>query len=350
MATADTPRDPVVAADDAADDAGLGDVTVAVSDVHVRYAVTPADPRATGDPGRRRSPRGMPRAMPWRSRPVQVRGLAGVSLVARAGETVGVVGLNGSGKSTLLRVIAGLERPQHGQVLARRTPVLLGVGAALLPELSGAANVRLGCLAMGMTPAETEASFPDIVAFADLGDSIHLPMRTYSSGMGSRLRFAIAIAARPHILLVDEALATGDAAFRERSEERMRRLRADAGTVFLVSHAAQTVEEECTRAIWLHEGRVVLDGPARDVARRYRWWAWNLAKGETGTAAKLLAAARSDGAATTVRLLPPRRRPGLGRHARVPDDGASTPSAGPVPATRETATPATRETATRGSV
>jgi teichoic acid transport system ATP-binding protein len=320
-----------VATADEARPATEGEVTVAVSDVHVQYTVTPG-------------PGGARRGIPWRRRPVRVRGLAGVSLVARAGESVGVVGLNGSGKSTLLRVIAGLERPQQGRVLARSTPVLLGVGAALLPELSGAQNVRLGCLAMGMTPAQTEASFADIVAFADLGGSIHLPMRTYSSGMASRLRFAIAIAARPHILLVDEALATGDAAFRERSEERMRRLRADAGTVFLVSHAAQTVEEECTRAIWLHEGRVVLDGPAHDVARRYRWWAWNLAKGETGTAATLLAAARSDGDETSVRLLPARRRHRLGRHARVADAAAAPGRAG---AAGSPARPAP-ETATRG--
>jgi teichoic acid transport system ATP-binding protein len=251
-----------------------------------------------------------------------------VSLVARAGESVGVVGRNGSGKSTLLRVIAGLERPQQGDVLARRTPVLLGVGAALLPELSGARNVRLGCLAMGMTPAQTEAVFADIVELADLGRSIHLPMRTYSSGMSSRLRFAIAIAARPHILLVDEALATGDATFRERSEERMRALRADAGTVFLVSHAAQTIEEECTRAIWLHEGRVVLDGPARDVARRYRWWAWNLARGETETAARLLVAATRDGADTTVRLVPGGRSR-TGRHARDAGDRGGDLDPGP---------------------
>ena len=118
-------------------------------------------------------------------------------------------------------------------------------------------------------------------------------MKTYSSGMGARLRFAIAASARPEILLIDEALATGDAATKERSEARMAEIRRDAGTIFLVSHAAQTIEEMCTRAIWLHKGEMVLDGPAYETARAYRWWAWNVAKGEHAKAEKLLRDARA---------------------------------------------------------
>ena len=209
---------------------------------------------------------------------VLVRALSGISFVARSGEQIGLVGQNGSGKSTLLRIIAGLERPARGRVLAESTPVLIGVNAALVPDLSGEQNVRLGCLAMGLTPEQTEKAIPDVVELAGLGKSIYLPMKTYSSGMGARLRFAIATAANPHIMLIDEALATGDAAFKERSEARMNRLRENAGTVFLVSHAAQTIEETCTRAIWLNYGRLVLDGPAEDVALRYRMWAWAIAK------------------------------------------------------------------------
>ncbi len=289
-------------------------VTVAVSDVHVRYRVASTETPARH--ARSRGARAVDRAL-GRRPSVMVRALSGISLVARPGESIGLVGLNGSGKSTLLRVIAGLEKPLRGDVLASSTPVLLGVNAALLPELSGAQNVRLGCLAMGMTPEETAAAFAGIVELADIGPSIHLPMKTYSSGMGARLRFAIGVAANPHILLIDEALATGDAAFRDRSEEQMKRLREAAGTVFLVSHAAKTVEEECTRAIWLHRGRMVLDGPAFDVAQRYRWWAWNLAKGQTDKAAGLLEDAFRAGEDTAVRFVePPSAAYGPPRHAR----------------------------------
>ncbi|OKL48486.1 polysaccharide/polyol phosphate ABC transporter ATP-binding protein [Boudabousia liubingyangii] len=217
-----------------------------------------------------------------------VKALNGVSFEVKEGESVGVVGLNGSGKSTLLRVIAGLEPPESGTVLATEQPMLLGVSAALMPALSGYENIRLGCLAMGLTPEETEKAIPDIAEFVDIGESLYLPMETYSSGMGSRLRFAIATAANPRILLIDEALATGDAAFKERSENKMAELRENAGTVFLVSHAAKTIEEMCTRAMWLHKGYLISDGPASDVAHTYRKWAWDIAKGKEESASKLL--------------------------------------------------------------
>ena len=289
-------------------------VQVVVDDVHVRYR-TPSSAAGLRD----RAPRwrrALARAAGFEPTE-QVRALAGVSLVARAGEAVGVVGLNGSGKSTLLRVVAGLEVPHRGRVRAASRPVLLGVNAALVPELSGRENVRLGCLAMGMTPEAAAAAYPEVLEVAGIGPSIHRPMRTYSSGTAARLKFAIAAAADPRILLVDEALATGDAAFRERSEARMERLRRSAGCVFLVSHAAQTVEETCTRAVWLHRGRVVLDGPARDVARRYRWWAWNLARGEAGTAERLLREAVAAGADTRVVLSPADAAHATPRHARA---------------------------------
>ena len=183
---------------------------------------------------------------------------------------------------------------ERGSVRAQSAPVLLGVNAALVPDLSGERNVRLGLLAMGLSPREADALLPQITEVAGIGSSIHLPMRTYSSGMASRLRFAIAAAATPDILLIDEALATGDAAFKERSEEKMAELRRNAGTVFLVSHAAQTVEEMCTRAIWLDQGRVVMDGPAYETAQKYRWWSWNIARGNHDKAGALLAAASDE--------------------------------------------------------
>ncbi|GAB2470984.1 hypothetical protein GCM10007967_26800 [Xylanimonas ulmi] len=141
---------------------------------------------------------------------------------------------------------------------------------------------------MGMTPTQAQDAAPDVIDLARLGKSIYLPMRTYSSGMSARLRFAIATAARPRILLIDEALATGDAAFKERSEARMQSMRDQAGTVFLVSHATQTIEETCTRAIWLNYGRLVLDGPAPKVALRYRQWSQAVAKDRTEEAKRII--------------------------------------------------------------
>ncbi|WP_309133844.1 ABC transporter ATP-binding protein [Cellulomonas sp.] len=293
--------------------AAVTSVQVAVDDVHVRYKTPSTDAAASADVPR---PVRLLNRVVGRQPTVLNRALAGISLVARSGEAVGVVGLNGSGKSTLLRIIAGLEQPARGTVLARTTPVLLGVNAALLPELTGQQNVRLGCLAMGMTPDQARDAYKDIVELSGLGGAIHHPMKTYSSGMGARLKFAIAAAANPQILLIDEALATGDAAFKERSEERMNRLRENAGCTFLVSHAAKTIEETCTRAIWLHKGRLVMDGSAYDVAQKYRWWAWNLAKGETEKAAGLLEDAFGEGYDTAVRvtdLYDPSAPP---RHAR----------------------------------
>lgn len=219
---------------------------------------------------------------------VVVDALRDVSFVAYSGESIGLVGSNGSGKSTLLRLIAGLDRPTKGSVRAVAQPVLLGVNAALQPQLSGLANVELGLLASGFTPQEVRDLIPRVLEQADIGDAIHRPMRTYSSGMGSRLRFAIATASEPEILLIDEALGTGDAASKDRAKERMDEIRDRAGTIFLVSHAAKTIEETCSRAIWIHQGRLIQDGPAKKTARTYRWWAWNVAKGEKEIAQQVL--------------------------------------------------------------
>ncbi|MGC0272881.1 ABC transporter ATP-binding protein [Pseudactinotalea sp. Z1739] len=278
----------------------VGAATVALSGVHMRYSV-PSSDRAERVGG---APLQVAAQRLLGARPeVLVRALSGVSLLARSGESIGVIGRNGSGKSTMLRIIAGLEPPSRGTVLAESTPVLLGVNAALLPDLSGAENVRIGLLAMGKSPHEVEQLFPEVVELAGIGKSIYLPMRTYSSGMGSRLRFAIAAAAAPDILLIDEALATGDAAFRDRSEQKMTELRRGAATVFLVSHAAQTVEDMCTRAIWLHQGRIIMDGPAYETAQKYRWWSWNVANGEERKAAKLLGEAIEERRVSEVSVL-----------------------------------------------
>lgn len=198
-----------------------------------------------------------------------VHALKGVSFTAHEGDSIGVVGHNGSGKSTLLRAIAGLTPATRGVVYADGHPALLGVNAALINDLSGERNVILGGLALGMTPEEIRARYDEIVEFSGIGTAIDLPMATYSSGMGARLRFAIAASASHRVLLVDEALAVGDAAFRRRSEERIRELREQAGTVFLVSHSMGTIRETCTRALWVDHGELRADGPVDDVVREY---------------------------------------------------------------------------------
>ena len=190
-------------------------------------------------------------------------------MVAREGDAIALIGRNGSGKSTLLRAIAGLLPPEEGHVYTSGRPTLLGVNAALMRDLPGEDNILLGCMAMGMTRQEALARRDWIAEFADLGEFLSMPMNAYSSGMAARLRFAIAASTSHEILMIDEALATGDAEFRVRSEKRIMELREDAGTVFLVSHSLGTVRMTCNRAIWLEKGRVVMDGDANEVVDAY---------------------------------------------------------------------------------
>lgn len=200
----------------------------------------------------------------------EVHAVRGISFVARHGESIGIVGINGSGKSTLLRAITGLIPPQSGGVWVAGEPALLGVNAALMPQLSGERNIWIGGLALGLTPKQVEERFDEVVEFADIGDFVYMPMRTYSSGMGARLRFAISSAATPDILMIDEALATGDAAFKARSKARIDEVRKNAGTIFLVSHSISTVEAMCTRVLWVHQGQLVMDGSTDEVLGEYR--------------------------------------------------------------------------------
>jgi teichoic acid transport system ATP-binding protein len=190
----------------------------------------------------------------------EVHAIRGVSFVAYRGDAVGVIGRNGSGKSTLLRAVAGLLPPEQGNVYTTGNASLLGVNAALLEDLTGERNVVLGCLAMGMTKQEAKDKYPGIVEFSGVGDFIDLPMKTYSTGMGSRLRFAIAASKSQEVLLVDEALATGDAEFRVKSHARIEELRRAAGTVFLVAHNLAEIEQTCNRVIWMERGQIAMQG------------------------------------------------------------------------------------------
>ena len=241
-------------------------LTVIVDDLHVVYRVY-----GTGS-GRGNAVSAFRRVLKRQSSPVlrDVHAVRGISFVAHRGEAIGIIGRNGSGKSTLLRAIAGLLPPHKGIVYTDGQPSLLGVNAALMDDLTGERNVHLGCLALGMSMAETKEKYDDIVEFAGIGDFISLPMRTYSSGMGARLRFAIASAKQHNILMIDEALATGDAQFRRKSEARIEELRANAGTVFLVSHSLEVVTETCSRALWIDQGTLMMDGPADEVVAAYK--------------------------------------------------------------------------------
>jgi teichoic acid transport system ATP-binding protein len=229
---------------------------VVVDDLHVVYRVYGAG----GDKGTAAT--ALLRIMGRKTRGSirEVHAIRGVSFVAYQGDAVGVIGRNGSGKTTLLRAVAGLLPPEQGNVYTNGEAALLGVNAALLDDLTGERNVVLGCLAMGMTKKETKDKYQGIVEFSGVGDFVDLPMKTYSSGMGSRLRFAIAASKSQDILLVDEALATGDAEFRVKSHARIQELRKDAGTVFLVAHNLEEVEQTCNRVIWMERGEIVTQG------------------------------------------------------------------------------------------
>ncbi|WP_258069695.1 ABC transporter ATP-binding protein [Arthrobacter sp. SX1312] len=212
--------------------------------------------------------------------------LSDVSLVARRGESIGIIGRNGSGKSTLMKLINGRVPPTTGAIYASSRPTLLGVSAALVPDLSGRDNIMLGCLAMGISRAEINRKFDDIVALSGLSDSIDRPIRTYSSGMGARLQFAIATAVEPEILLIDEALNTGDDQFKGQTKAKMDELRSKAGCVFLVSHSLGVIKELCSRVLWLDEGELVMDGRPEDVIKWYRIFTKHLAAGDRVLALK----------------------------------------------------------------
>src|SRR3954452_8742322 len=238
-------------------------LTVVVDDLHITYRVLLGGKRVEQQTSRsilKRVPRG---------RMTDVKAVRGVSFHLRQGEAVGLVGRNGSGKSTLLRAIAGLVTPAAGRVWAQGEPALLGVNAALIPELSGERNIVLGGLALGLTPEEIRNQYDDVVEFSGIKEAIDMPMKTYSSGMSARLRFAIATTKTPPVLLIDEALAVGDAEFRRKSERRIGRLRKEAGTVVLVSHSLGAILDSCNRCIWLDKGQIRMDGDVEEVLNAY---------------------------------------------------------------------------------
>jgi ABC-2 type transport system ATP-binding protein len=184
-----------------------------------------------------------------------------VSFTVQQGESIGLMGLNGSGKSTLLKLVNGIMRPDGGSVRTRgRIAGLVATGAGFHPQLSGRDNIFLNAAILGMSEAETRRKFDDIVEFADVGKHLDSPVGHYSSGMYSRLGFAVAIHVDSDIFLADEVLAVGDKPFKRKCLARMQEVRDSGRTLVYVSHAAGSVRKMCDRVIVLEEGRVGYDG------------------------------------------------------------------------------------------
>lgn len=197
--------------------------------------------------------------------------LRDVSFHVERGETLGIVGRNGSGKSTLLQIICGTQVPTSGHVKVNgRVAALLELGSGFNPEFTGRENVFLNGMVLGLEWHEIEQRFDSIAAFAEIGDFMERPVRTYSSGMYVRLAFSVAINVTPDILVVDEALAVGDEAFQRKCFARINRIREDGATILFVSHAASAVVELCNRAVLLDGGELLAMGSPKYIVSRYQ--------------------------------------------------------------------------------
>lgn len=196
--------------------------------------------------------------------------LRDVSFSVKSGEMVGVIGKNGAGKSTLLRLIGGVGQPDEGYIRTRgRIGALLDLGAGFHPDLTARENVMVSGVISGLTRQQVLSRFDSIVDFAELGDFIDSPLRTYSTGMQMRLAFAVAAHIEPELLLIDEVLAVGDINFQNKCIERIAQFKKNGCTVLLVSHETSLVEKLCDRAIWLRDGQIAADGSAEVVVGQY---------------------------------------------------------------------------------
>lgn len=212
-------------------------------------------------------------AIRWMQRRIRQRdfwALKEISFSIKRGETFGLIGPNGAGKSTTLKLIARVFRPTTGRVVVRGVVApLLEFGAGFHPELTGSENIYLNGAVMGFTRREMESKFKRIVDFAELGDFIDVPVRTYSSGMQARLGFAVATDIEADILIIDEVLSVGDEAFKRKSFERLEAFRRRGVTTLLVSHSMDTIREMCDRAAWLDHGQIKIIGGAEQVVSAY---------------------------------------------------------------------------------
>ncbi len=243
-----------------------------------------------------------------------VTALEGIDIEAHGGEAVGVIGENGSGKSTLLRLIAGISTPDAGTLrVAQPVAPILELGLGFHPEFTGRENAVLYGSLLGIPEAAMAERLDDVLAFAELGEFVDRPLRTYSSGMAARLAFAVAVNVDPKVLVVDEALAVGDGAFQKKCIDRMVEFKGEGRTVLFCSHSMYLVTSFCQRAVWLHRGRIARQGPAQEVVEAYesyllhrekRRLAADAGRDEVGAAGRRGRLARVrvqdlDGAATT---------------------------------------------------
>src|SRR6267378_99164 len=197
--------------------------------------------------------------------------LRDVTFEVEAGTTTGIVGPNGSGKSTLLQIVTGTLEPTHGNVWYEgRIAALLELGAGFNPEFTGIENVFMNAALIGFSRSETQRLLPEIERFAEIGDFIQQPVKTYSSGMYVRLAFATAVATNPKILIIDEALSVGDAVFQHRCLRRIKQMQETGTTILFVSHDVSAIKALCSRAILLNNGHVEADGKPADVLNRYQ--------------------------------------------------------------------------------
>lgn len=196
--------------------------------------------------------------------------LSDVSFNINKGEVVGIIGKNGSGKSTLLKVIAGILKPYKGSISCKGVIApMLELGSGFDPDLTGRENVFLNGAILGFNKQFLQSKFDEILEFSELGEFIDVPIRNYSSGMMMRLAFSVATLVNPDILIVDEILAVGDAAFQEKCQKRMSEMMSGGTTVLIVSHSIAQIRELCSRVIWLEQGRVKMIGETEEICEKY---------------------------------------------------------------------------------
>lgn len=265
-------------------------VSVIVDHVTIRYLTPSGDKRhlAQANPLRRTMSYLLGRQVRIPLYPVY-----NASIIAFDGDSIGIVGTNGAGKSTILRAVGGFERPYAGEVWATSQPAHLGVNAALITRLDAYRNAYLGLLAQGLSPEEAKDLVPKIIEYAGIGSAAHRAINTYSWGMNARLRFAVATAVHPKILIVDEALGGGDAAFTQKSRQTIDEILEDAGTIFTVSHNINEIKRTCNRVVWINKGHIIADGDVNEITAAYTQWIKYLAGKPDEANAVLLDYARS---------------------------------------------------------
>lgn len=225
----------------------------------------------------------------------QFKALSDVGFTVRRGEAVGIIGRNGSGKSTLLQLVCGTLQPTHGSVhVSGRVAALLELGAGFNPEFSGRENVYLNGSLLGMSRAEVESAFLSIIEFAEIGEHIDQPVKTYSSGMYVRLAFAVAVHSNPEVLIVDEALAVGDVYFQRKCYRRIQELRETGCTLLLVTHSVDSLLQICDRGILLERGKLLFDGDCKAAVAAYMRCLFGSVLAEQDAEAATVAAAHAD--------------------------------------------------------